>query len=180
MQAPRARGSARTVRFVRCAHVPPARFRWAPVVAAGLLFTLVALKAMRPDDEQDGPGHRRSIMTLCSDPWLLPNMLMALGETAAAVALCARSWRPIGAGLGLLTMSSAALFSAYAGLARVDLSGCGCFGPFDAPWWVHLAVASAVAVPCAFALPDAPRPSSARRCEVADRATRSQRLPSAR
>jgi hypothetical protein len=96
------------------------------------------------------------------------------------VALCARGWRPIGAGLGLLTMSCAALFSAYAGVARADLSGCGCFGPFDAPWWVHLAVAAAVAVPCALALPDAPRPSSARRRCAADRAARPRRLPSAR
>jgi hypothetical protein len=177
MQASRARSSARAAREVPALR---ARWPWAPAVAAGVLLALVALKAVGPEDEPAGASHRRSLLTLCSDPWLLPNALMVLGETSGAIALSARAWRPVGAAIGLLTMSCAALFSVYAGIAHVDLSGCGCFGPFDAPWWVHLAVAVAAAVPCAFALPSAPRPSSQRRCEAAERAVRALRLPSVR
>jgi hypothetical protein len=177
MKAPRAR---RSVRAVRAAPCPPARYPWARFVAAAVLLGLVALKAAGPDEPAAGPGHRRSVLSLCSDPWLLPNAMMALGETAAALALCARAWRPIGAALGLLTMSAAALFAAYAGIARVELSGCGCFGPFDAPWHVHFAVAVAAAAPCALALANAPRPSALTRRCATGRAGRARRLPAAR
>ena len=174
MQAPRAR------RSVRAAPDPPARYPWARFVAAAILFGLVALKSVRPDAAAGEPGHRHSVLSLCGDPWLLPNALMGLGEAAAAVALCARAWRPIGAALGVFTMSCAALFSVYAGLARVQLNGCGCFGPFDAPWWIHLIVAVTALLPCALALASTPRPSSQLRCRTARRAARAHRLPSAR
>ena len=180
MQAPRVRRSDRARRST-CEEVElRARFSWAPAVAAGVLLGLVALKALSPEDRLSAAGHSRSIMSLCFDEWAAPNAIMALGETSAALALCSRAWRPVGAAIGLLTMSCATLFSAYAGVARIDLSGCGCFGPFDAPWWVHLVVAVAAAVPCAFALPSAPRPSSRKHCRSAGRAARAHRLPSVR
>lgn len=176
MRAPR----ACAVAVSRSAPVPRARHPWAPPFAAAALLALVALKAVRPEHADAVAGHRRSILTLCEDPWLLPNAMMLLGEISASVALCARGWRPVGASIGLFTMSCAALFSLYAGVAHVDLSGCGCFGPFDAPWWVHLAVAVGAGAPCALALPSAPPPSSQRHCRAAGRAVRSRRLPSAR
>jgi hypothetical protein len=133
-----------------------ARFRWAPSVAAGLLLSLVALKLTGTHEPPIDAGHRRSLMSLCDDPWLVPNALMFIGELGGGLT--------IGALLGVAAMTAAAVFSLWAGAARIALAGCGCFGSFDAPWHVHLAVAVFVGAICAAAVPSIVCRSASRRC----------------
>ena len=128
-----------------------ARFVCAPYVAALLLLALVVLKLVGGEDQP--PGHMHSVLDLCDHPWRGPNTVMGIGEIAAALNLFVAPRRIIGAVLGLSAMSCAGLFSIYAGLTHVNLAGCGCFGPFDAPWWVHLVVSATVALACALAVP---------------------------
>jgi hypothetical protein len=130
-----------------------ARFPWASPLAAGLLLGLLALKAVHVRE------HRHSILSLCEDDFAVANFWMGLAELSGGLCLFAPSQRVAGATIGLTAMTCAAGYSLWAGIARISLAGCGCFGPFDAPWWVHFLVASAVAAACAAARASRPVPA---------------------
>lgn len=124
------------------------RHRWAMALACAFLLTLAFLKLARPSLRSGS-----SLMSLCSDPWAETNALMGLAAAAAGIGLFFSSQRRRAACLGLLTMTIAAGSSVWAGITKTSLTGCGCLGSLDAPWWTHFLVAAVVSVACARAIP---------------------------
>jgi hypothetical protein len=106
-------------------------------------------------DSADGPvreTHAKSLLSICGSPWAVPNFLLGAVELAAAVLLLVPGRRVLGASIGLAAMACAAGYSTWAGVRGISLTDCGCFGPLNAPWTVHLLVSLGVASPCALAL----------------------------
>jgi hypothetical protein len=82
------------------------------------------------------------------NPWEGANMGMLPLEIAVAVMLGRPQFREFGALLGGSAMAGAAALLTWAHWTGRDVRGCGCFGPIEMSYGVHMAVIGVLFVLC--------------------------------
>lgn len=108
----------------------------------GVVFILIALAKVFKPLKACGP-----------DPWLDINIALALVEIGLGWAMLhqGRS-RRIGALLGASVAAGAALILSIVHSSGGNVRGCGCFGPIELPYGVHMVVCSALFAACVFVI----------------------------
>lgn len=120
-------------------------------IVCGTAF--LALTALRIWGEAAlaAPG-RKTVRYLCEPPlWVTAANLGMVAEPVLGILLIAGSARIARrAGfVGGTWMTIVAVASTYLGLTgELQREHCGCFGPVDAPWWLHPMVAAPLAAGC--------------------------------
>jgi len=90
---------------------------------------------------------------LCGpNPWEGANLAMIPLELAVAVMLGRPKMREFGALLGGAAMAGAGALLTWAHLTGRDVRRCGCFGPIEMSYGVHMAVIAVLFVLCALTL----------------------------
>ena len=117
---------------------------WGGSVArgTGVLFILIALAKLL------------KVPTLCGpDPWLPVNMALFPVEIGLGWAmLCPGRGRCIGALLGALVALGGAVILSIVRFSGGSVQGCGCFGPIELPYSLHMIVCAVLFAACVFSL----------------------------
>lgn len=121
-----------------------ARLLWGGRVArgTGVVFILIALAKLLKTPKLCGP-----------DPWLTINIALFPVEIGLGWAMLHQGrGRRIGAMLGAAIAAGGALILSIVHFSGVDVRGCGCFGPIELPYSVHMLVCSVLFAACVFAI----------------------------